>query len=1690
MDEIENLFYSQEDKLENIQWFKKIDNNSLSKKGNEFYNNIIKETQNIYLYLKESILNFHDIFQEDLHDFEDALKYLEKISIPNKCVCAAVIDIIPGWKCLDCSKDENSIYCNDCFKKSKHLHKNHKIYFLQSGVGMCDCGDPNYLSTFCPEHSGPFIEQKQINEYISKIFPVNILKNLKSFFDKFFLNFSKYFILTENFDLFYTEIFNNKFDNITEENQKELFEEKNDIILLKNNFCIIFWDFILFLRLISKSNLGILHLIAKYFIKNNLENQKDIVTNHSCIKISENDLNIIPSNNQNHICQCPFLRLLISNWRRESDENEIKEFLLSFSHNLPLRRTFCILHFFLYKKIMLNNNYNLAHNIIYFSFEDVTELISKKSTLIKESYEVYYEYLQKQINSLKIKNESDLIDFGKMNDLNNYIQQSKDDTNYFPCLIIRKVMTENTSIIKKLIDCFCLIHNEIEFKSIVPHPQFQQKKYQPIFIEIELGLLNLLWNINMFIDWDKLINAKDILNYIIKKIMNQESEGIKQLNENEYSFHLSLYRCFGLLINFFCFNYAIKNKCTIIDSILFFKKNFFKSQEDVEIFADKLLFDYFRFFGFLGGTKNNYFNYYDSLNNYSFFYFEQKNLLKIDFSLIKYLFSFKEKNIDINNYLRINNIENVYSLFDELFLSDNKIEIINKNGNKNDNKITTNNDNIYNSNNNNDNLQINDFLNVLQRELLINNNDYNYIMQWEFSLELLINLMKEDSSPFWNLLRFYKEPPFSKCELFNYIKDNKYIIYDLKNILKEKIIQKVIVKGNIIDLETLKKELDEYLILLFTEDDFNKIINEFTLNKINKDTKIFYLKDSCLKYLDMNYYISPKDKSNAQKYILDFKKDVIKLYNNYCYNPSKLSFDFFKSGYEKILLNKNNLELMIKIIKTLLNNNNKKYDIKSIKKSILPIILNYLSIFGTINTKSFIKFKIENEDIINNLSEILSNISINNSNNEIIEKDLEENIKEVINQLDYYKIIYNDVNKDLSKLNDYDYNIEYVEKLKLRNLIKKEDNSINIINESNMNLLNKKKMRTLNIKEKLKNIVKNKSNLFLEKIQSNKEILQEINDQNGEIEDIDDYNEEIMCFYCRNKIRLNAFDIPYGKTGLLINDFFYINSLKASVRNELSKIIKDNNIKRDNLYEKILDNTNFNEDKLGRIISCGHLFHSQCFEEGKKKNILKVFTCSLCLKKQNILIPPLAHFQEKYNFLKSEKINNLFDEKEKKIIEMDKEYYSFNDIIFNFLKDIKLLNIIYINKGNIDEYSLFLENIYPNYKAYFNFLENVFYVDGTIFHKQQQIYILKNIILSLRYLVKVNYIRIDSVINYIKNQLSFLIKGNYNYEKIKFNYENMYFINLFEKIILSLSILFDFDELKEAFKYIIYIFLPYIIFGYYLRDLIINNNNFNNININEFKNYVKNNHDKILKCFHLILQKLSLIKVLTDFSNKNEDIINTFNKLNIENLLSILNIEKLNIILKNENNNIINILEYFPQIFNLNDTYFKSIINDFDFNIIFSSFIINIKSDKTKINLTKELIIQFSPIKYRFTYLDNNIFDFIERNIEKKCILCLKNSRFYYICLFCGNKICHTTSCNNIFEHIKVCGGDSIIIIDIDNMEAIVLTSSRNVKYYFPLYINENGFGPSGYKIGNKFYLSHEKLKLSIRNYVCNEFPN
>jgi hypothetical protein len=120
-----------------------------------------------------------------------------------------------------------------------------------------------YINKIKKELKKREISEKDIEDYIEKSFGKKVVENLKNFFDDFFSKFSKYFVLAEKCELFIDDFFNEKYEGNLNE---ELAKEKKDVALVKNNFSVVFKNFMYFLRLISKNNLGMVYHIILYNI--------------------------------------------------------------------------------------------------------------------------------------------------------------------------------------------------------------------------------------------------------------------------------------------------------------------------------------------------------------------------------------------------------------------------------------------------------------------------------------------------------------------------------------------------------------------------------------------------------------------------------------------------------------------------------------------------------------------------------------------------------------------------------------------------------------------------------------------------------------------------------------------------------------------------------------------------------------------------------------------------------------------------------------------------------------------------------------------------------------------------------------------------------------------------------------------------------------------------------------------------------------------------------------------------------------------------------------------------------------------------------------------------------------------------------------------------------------------------------
>lgn len=136
----------------------------------------------------------------------------------------------------------------------------------------------------------------------------------------------------------------------------------------------------------------------------------------------------------------------------------------------------------------------------------------------------------------------------------------------------------------------------------------------------------------------------------------------------------------------------------------------------------------YKLFGFIGGiSKNDFFKYYN-IDKYYIAYLYIPEQAKIDFTLLKYLFNFCENSFSIASSFKKSIIDNVYSLFEEIFLK-NQIE------------------------------------NKMIIEADSPNMDNNIFNQWKFLLDLIIIIIKDDSSPFLCFMNEYENIISSKTKI-------------------------------------------------------------------------------------------------------------------------------------------------------------------------------------------------------------------------------------------------------------------------------------------------------------------------------------------------------------------------------------------------------------------------------------------------------------------------------------------------------------------------------------------------------------------------------------------------------------------------------------------------------------------------------------------------------------------------------------------------------------------------------------------------------------------------------------------------------------------------------------------------------------------------------------------------------------
>ena len=939
------------------------------------------------LIIEEKYNLFSNIFSYKKYD-KSFLDYLKDTAKPSNNVCAKIfIKNEKAIQCKECAKYDTSIICIDCYEKSKDLHRGHTIlYETYIEGGCCDCGNPEVWEkkSFCPSHKGSFLNKEEINNFIKDNFNEDIIKKIQQWCKDIINTLTPYFLKMEK------KI--NSFNNC-------------------NNLNKILSSFLNFSSDIFNSNSALLHLFYEEFIKN-----YPFETEHNCVVINEkNEAKILNYDGKTHLCECSFLRILLSVWTNDVSNGD---FLFFFLQNNDMKIKTALIYLGIYDKILENKSNNILD---YFEQDFISELVLKsiKSPfLIVNIVKCFYHYLKEFINKgdFQIEEEGRSI-------LNRTIHN-----------LLRKeaiyLFSENIELFEYYLKIIGLMNNINKFEIVY---YFKHEGYSSTLIKMENTLLDIFIYLISFFNFDNIELTKKLFN-----LYDEQFKNYKFLDSNCYSFHITLLRSFSILLNRFCFHYSIKNNSNFYNAINYIKLLL----PNYRYIFDILIKEQMKFFGFLLSIESNNFIYYgEDMKKYANWYFFSDIFHLTDLNLIKLMLCLEEN-------------KNYFSIFKIL-------ELCNVN-NSHSNLIS----NVL-SNLDNPNF---DFINEEKEK--------NYIKLNKKILEYFIKIIKNNSC-FYGLYDYtFKYNRRTKIEdkYEQYLLDNEQ--NSIKNIIRERIINFSMIKQNLFNYTDFHNYIHIYFFednniiqQIFEEMTYKTIQNDGQVK--------FSLKNEYIKNFDVDYILDPLSQSKAQQYIIDFKKKEISLLNNYFYESFEIMKELYIQSYYNFLYYNNNIQFIINFAIKLISNLEYKSISDIFLLIIIKLILIFIyidkNIIGEIYKKDKNNFYLEINTLLNKLLNILNsniNLIVDEDKKSIYQYlqinilkylniEIKENQKESINEnkknnkklIEKYKKKFKEKNLEFSKAKSIEKVDEFEECILCHlPLINKEDNKFDIFVINGINI--------------------------------------------------------------------------------------------------------------------------------------------------------------------------------------------------------------------------------------------------------------------------------------------------------------------------------------------------------------------------------------------------------------------------------------------------------------------------------------------------------------------------------------------------------------------------------------------------------------------------------------------------------------
>ena len=1591
-------------------------------------------------------------------------------------VCAKNMEMVGGWRCYDCIKNENTIFCQKCWETMKEKHKDHNICYLTAVNGTCDCGDINQIDKkyFCTKHKGPLTNDEEVNAYVKSCLREDLITLLRRINRNVIKEMAKYIVAAFQ-------------------------EKKTDTAGFKDTV-VYFIDFLSFPCTVSKI---CLHIIAPLLLEN-----YPFKTKHVCLNlgINENDNNIklVTSTLFSHDCTCPFIRLLMSVW----PVGHVK-LLYSFLHNYKLRKAMGYFYLLLYEHIAKDFNDDLQEMAVQIIFDEVCRNACKVDGLIEYMYsgipdiiQIFNKYkdftdnpdkieLLFLLNELTFKN----LQGKKYGLLMKLISKLKYDSYYLLKSYCMKELGSREKIYMYLIDCLALIQNVNSVKVIVPNPKnIVRDAYKIELKVIESDLLDIFSLYVSILHFDDENLVKSIFTYFSKKIYKKS---YLVLDKDDYSFHIPLFRGFSVLLNRYCFYYANKNKTDIFSGLNYAIKLIPNHQEIFKI----IIKDIYKVFGFVTACGENFFTYYGQLMSfYENDYFSNKGFIYLDFSLMKYLFALKEneKYLAFNKILQLSQVENSNALFEDNFFNSEKLISPDK------------------------------WLTVENKK---------YVKFSAKILRIILNILRNNTCLIWNLGSNYSQFIDNKVEdtlvksIINTDREN------FVELTKELIINKIMTQQNLSSYTDIYDSIYVCVKECLGKDFIKNLILSLTNKTLTQEKKAkFSVKNEFLKLLDINYISFPRDQSSVEKYITDFKKNQISIFNIHFYPSNVFEVKLTKQCYKQIFFYEDNFDFIFRFTAFLL----KRKEFFSLQEFMLNVLLNFLATFFCSDDSAFIFFR----ETINNQIMQLIDILENNELKDEMQKSYCHFIVEKIAENDkIYTISKNEVitsDNNNNKINS------------------PEDlNNTNKISEKNVPPPSNKK---LSMKEKMKNKFKKKNDNL-----GNKYGLKNI--------EVKEKKDKEACIYCLKPIEDDDITKPYGKIGDFLCDNYLSNAFFQVIRKEYKKYY-DINLKLpsfDLMYYQPENRKNI------RVISCNHKIHFSChfeaFMKSDLRNSINVFQCPLCSKISETYIPSLDSYTKEQTFgvflgydveyvmklgeKKTDYYNNIekkLDEKSNKILDKEKSEKSDikdeidlfqivkqaeeeekkkkeneNDEILNdktlkiSIKDFKnnygdLINSCkhYIEgffgmKLRVDSVNLeddifkslmkpFLVFCSIQYRDFLDFFENTS-------DKKTIVDLWKNLSLSLRLLIKLNII--DSgffftafykLINNLKDytfDLDLEVFIKYDSMRLTLS-EFLFFIVLF----------FDYNEIEGYEKYILYFTLPAFGFEFFYREIYINNSfEFNKAKFTEIMNeeeFYKYLNGGISKNLNLIVRHIVEQLFITKILIKNEQQLHyEYISLELNTMLDDLNLSEL------KNKTFIQILDYLEKSIMNNETenkFFEYLKPTKTYKEIFTKIILKhqeaIQTEKCDKLLNPSLFGTCLPIIYNFINLPKTAVEFEYNVYNLPCECCEKTGKNSLVCLDCGKKVCDSRKCMTkvkkagdlpepgFIAHCRKCGGGRSAFLQTIDCSVLFVSNRAVFKKFIPLYVNEFGEGITKRSFGEEFVLSEEEVNNALKMFTNYSYSN